>query len=358
MSIADYMNLPYDLSGSLSKNRFRNELLWGLKRIFEIYKSGKDFTAVFDYKCDVELHIEDNQFEFYQLKTQNDNGTYTVNNLIKANKSGDSVLGKLYLLKYGKTGTENDDVLVALVSNAPFNDNAKVHTDIEKLDFLSIDNLAFTKIKDTVTQELKKANTINLKNTFFIRTSMDLINPEKTLIGELSIFFEEIFNSEAKKINSLYRLLYSEISTRASYELRIIDYDELLKRKGISRSELTQLLRKYIDHTDTAISKAKEFISLNYSDNFKMKVDLNSALNQILILLPESKVMQRIEKSIVDFINQNIEHFPNNEREIVDLISANIEDEIPIEMKSSEVKMLIIVTLKKFEEGMYEKPNY
>lgn len=33
-----YMNLPFDLSGSRSKNRFRNEILWGLKKILELYK--------------------------------------------------------------------------------------------------------------------------------------------------------------------------------------------------------------------------------------------------------------------------------------------------------------------------------
>lgn len=41
-----YMNLPYDLSGSMSKNRFRNELLWGLKKMYELYKTNEDFVVV------------------------------------------------------------------------------------------------------------------------------------------------------------------------------------------------------------------------------------------------------------------------------------------------------------------------
>lgn len=122
--IESYMNSPYDLSGSMSKNRFRNEILWGLKRILELYKLDKKFTVVFDYKCDVEVHLEDG-FEFYQLKTQNDNGSYTVRKLIGKNKNGDSVLGKLYILKFNEKGEEQDEIKVAVVSNAPLSAGKK-----------------------------------------------------------------------------------------------------------------------------------------------------------------------------------------------------------------------------------------
>ncbi|WP_051424732.1 dsDNA nuclease domain-containing protein [Paenibacillus graminis] len=356
MSLANYMNLPYELSGSMSKNRFRNEMLWGLKKVFEVYKTDNDFTIVFDYKCDVEFHMANGKFEFYQLKTQKDNGAYKINKLIKPNKSGDSVLGKLYLLKYGVDEQEQDDVIIALVSNAPFSDGEKVHTDTESLDFLSISNKACTEIKKAITNELARSETINLKNSYFIRTSMDLINPERTLIGELSLFFEEVFYSEAKKINSLYRLLYAEISSKASYELRIDDYKELLKRKGISKDELTLLFRKYYDNTDTAISKAKDYISNKFTDNFKMRVEMNKSLNQVLIQLPGNKIMQKFEQEIVQFIHGNLQNLPNDDFEIVEFVSKSMNfDEVPIEMSLSDMKMLIVVVLKRYEEGMYEK---
>ena len=43
-----YLKLPYDLSGSMSKNRFRNEMLWGLEKMFELYKTNQDFFMGFD----------------------------------------------------------------------------------------------------------------------------------------------------------------------------------------------------------------------------------------------------------------------------------------------------------------------
>ncbi|NLI93102.1 MAG: DUF4297 domain-containing protein [Peptococcaceae bacterium] len=61
------MSLPYDLSGSRSKNRFRLELLWGISKMLDIYNYS-DFAMVFDYVCDIEVHSQTG-FEFYQIKT-------------------------------------------------------------------------------------------------------------------------------------------------------------------------------------------------------------------------------------------------------------------------------------------------
>ncbi|MDE6757762.1 MAG: DUF4297 domain-containing protein [Clostridia bacterium] len=81
ISIAtSYENLPIDLSGSRSKNRHKNEMLWGLTQIFDLYKSGKDFAIIFDNKCDIEI-VSDNLISFYQVKTGDKN--YTIDKLIK-----------------------------------------------------------------------------------------------------------------------------------------------------------------------------------------------------------------------------------------------------------------------------------
>lgn len=64
MDIAKYyVELPYDLSGSRTKNRFRIELLWGVSVMLDLIKEDKDFTVIFDYVCDVEIHLKDG-FEY------------------------------------------------------------------------------------------------------------------------------------------------------------------------------------------------------------------------------------------------------------------------------------------------------
>ena len=94
--VTSYENLPIDLSGSTSKNRHRNEMLWGLTQIFDLYKSGKDFAVIFDNKCDIEI-VSGNLISFYQVKTGDKN--YTIDKLVKVPpKKRNSILSTLYSL--------------------------------------------------------------------------------------------------------------------------------------------------------------------------------------------------------------------------------------------------------------------
>ena len=63
-----YTKIPYDLSGSISKNRFRQELCWGISKMFDLFDK-EDFCVVFDYKCDIEIHFNDS------IETSLDKGT-------------------------------------------------------------------------------------------------------------------------------------------------------------------------------------------------------------------------------------------------------------------------------------------
>ena len=46
MSITDeYTKIPYDLSGAISKNRFRLEMLWGASKMFDLFDKD-DFCIV------------------------------------------------------------------------------------------------------------------------------------------------------------------------------------------------------------------------------------------------------------------------------------------------------------------------
>ncbi len=354
MSLAEYyMNLPYDLSGSMAKNRFRNEILWGLKKIFDLYKDNVEFTVVFDYSCDIEVHKED-CFEFYQVKTQNNSGTYTVDKLTKKNKAGDSVLGKLYKLKYNPDGKECEETTISLVSNAPLNDGDTTHNNMEIVEFNKIDNTAVLLIKKRIKEELKLTEEITLKNSVFVKTGMDLINPEKTLIGETALFFEETFNCEPKKINSLYRLLSSEIFNKACFELKITTYEDLLRKKGISKSFLESVLNKYLENTDTAIEKVKTFINRHYESDFRTRLKLKKALSQVITGLNNNKQLKQIETDIISYITENLDNLPNSDVEIIEEISNLMYGKKTIEISNEEIQALVLLVFNRFEEGVYD----
>ena len=98
MKIKDmYENLPFDLSGARTKNRFDFEILYGIELLIDNYHILNDYTIVFDYVCDIELHCNDNDIlKFYQLKTNNTGKPNNINFLTKKEKDKDSIILQIY----------------------------------------------------------------------------------------------------------------------------------------------------------------------------------------------------------------------------------------------------------------------
>ncbi|WP_167544415.1 dsDNA nuclease domain-containing protein [Paenibacillus xylanexedens] len=357
MSVPDYMNLPYDLSGSMAKNRFRIEMLWGLKKVLELLKNNNEFIILFDYKCDIEIHLPNSNFEFYQLKTSN-TGNYTINKLLKKNDVGQSVLGKLYLLKYDRSGVEQDEIKLAIVSNVALKDTTKLHTNLESVLLKSIDGNDVTKIKNDVTKELSQQSEIKLENTFFIKTTIDLTNPNETLMGELASFFVSFYDCEVKRLRSLFSTLQTIITDKASYEFELLTYDDLIIKKGVTKKDFEKIFQSHMDNSDTALEKSSAYIESEYKAFFGMRVKLSKALKQVFFSLKISKPLQLIENKIAKFILENIHYLNGTDKEIIGFISERFMNEKPLEVENQEFEMLILLILKKFEEGLYEQLNH
>ena len=202
-----YQSLPVDLSGSRSKNRFRLELLWGLGKLIDLMDTADDFTVVFDYVCDIEVHLP-NGFEFYQLKTHSSSMTsYTISQLTTKEKqsSEGSILGKLFLLK---SKDKSISTRIAVVSNIPISIGKKK---CEALEVALTDLPADIqkKIIDALHDEIQLSQS-DLVDVLFIRSHMNFAEPQNELAGKLSFSFERIKGYEPHKPNSLNRL-YAEV---------------------------------------------------------------------------------------------------------------------------------------------------
>ena len=65
--------------------------------MLDLMEEPGDFTMVFDYVCDIEVHRE-NGFDFFQIKSKGNSSSFTSNNLTSKSKGKGSILGKLYTL--------------------------------------------------------------------------------------------------------------------------------------------------------------------------------------------------------------------------------------------------------------------
>lgn len=349
--IYSYTDLPYDLSGSLAKNRFSFELFWGLDKIINLHKEDKNYTIVFDYVCDIEIHLECNNFEFYQLKTQNTGEAYSYTTLYSLQGKKTSTINKLYSLRFDKTKTLYPKTKVFLVSNVPFKDKRKTYSNIEILELTSIDIDSQNLICSKLSNELNGL-TIDLSNVYFQKTNISLIAPQDTLLGKLSKFYETYFGTEANGINALFRTLVNLINEKANYEYDLgNNYDEILKYKSISKNEFERILQmsKKIE-ANNHIETAKKYIE-TISGSILEKTKLKRSLTSAMTLLKKLKEYTNLEKEIHDFLNNNLDSLPNSETELFNFLFEQFKQRKTIETDDKEFLCLIILIFCNYEEG-------
>lgn len=364
-----YETLPYDLSGSRSKNRFRNELLWGLEKLYEVYKTEENFCIIFDYACDIEIHF-DNRFEFYQIKTSNKGEAYTIGKISNPDGQGNSILGKVYILKkHIDDSTEELKTKIAIVVNVPLKTlDETIHSSERELNLSEIRDKkeakrkcdrydgdvkkqSINKIIENLKSELKSDN-IDLSSAYYINSSLDLISPENTLLGVTLKFIVDITGKESIKTRGLYRILVDIINEKACYELECKKYDEVIKYKGITREEFEEILNRYINVAEDYIKEGKDLIKCNYA--YADGIRLGRAFAAVVIELKTNSILNNLKEKIIKFIDENLDKFNECLVDNVTWLLSEFNEEFPIEYSEHEKMALIIFVLAKYKEDSYE----
>lgn len=353
MEIAEaYRAIPYDLSGSMSKNRFRQEILWGISRMFDLLdEPNVDFCVVFDYKCDIEVHFSD-AIEFYQIKTHKVQSPYTFTQLSK--KDGqNSIIAKLFLLK--DVSCQQVRIKCALVSNTFLKVGKKTFSESERLSFTDLDEKSQSTIKKALCAELSRGE-VDLTDLHYIYTSMDLSSPENAIKGKITGSFEKIKGCEPVKPNALYRLIFDTVQEKACYEFAADDYNELVKQKGITKRQLDSMLVRYMEKTDNSVEQVQIHIEQS-EPSLRNRKKLKTSLVKIVEAECCSRTLQDKEKEIVAYILQqeDMDDFPSDINDLADNLLKCFGDQFPIEYSCTERFVFMLLIIKRWEDGKYEQ---
>lgn len=355
MSIAEiYKAIPYDLSGSMSKNRFRQEILWGISRMFDLLdEPDMDFCVIFDYKCDIEVHFS-NAIEFYQIKSHKVQSPYTFTQLSK--KDGqNSVIAKLFLLK--DISCEQTRIKCALVSNAFLKVGKNTFSESERLSFADLDEKSQLIIKKALCTELSR-DKVDLNDLHYIYTSMDLSSPEDSIKGKITGSFEKIKGCEPVKPNALYRLILDTVQEKACYEFVADDYNELIKHKGLTKQQLDLMLVQYMEKTDNSVEQVQKHIEQTEL-SLRSRKNLKTALIKVVEAECSSRLLQSKEKEIAAYIShlETMDEFPTNINNLADNLLQIFENQFPIEYSSDEKFVFMLLIIKRWEDGKYEQTH-
>lgn len=338
-----YFSLPHDISGSRSKNRFRAELLWGVSKMLDLMETDREFTMVFDYACDIEIHYQDS-LEFYQIKTRKNCKPYTTK-LLKEIKGEGSILGKIYVLC---NKSNADEVRVAIVSNAPYN---AFSTDHLMTCFTDLPEKDKREITESLKAELGVPN-VDFSKIFYIQSNMDLEHPDDAVRGKLTLAFERIKKCEPTNPNALYRLIVDTVSEKACYEYTAKDYEEITRLKGLSRRQFDDLLSLHDERSKTGIKAANEYI--DRIPNLNVRKMYKCALPNAFKLLATSHHIKKLESDVSIFLEENN---VGDTDQAIELLTNTFDDYFPIEVSRIEKRIMYIVFINRYVDGVYEYEN-
>ena len=237
-----YMSTPPEMSGSLAKNRFRVELLWGLEKLLACLDDGvDDFAVVFDYRCDIELHLEEG-YEFYQVKTSKASD-FSVSKVCRKPSKGAPIIARLYEL-HDAGGDGN--VRMAIVSNRPFAyDNGKLSSPGEVL-VSSLSDKDKKSIEKAIGEACSESG-IEYENISYIMVALDLDRPDDAIRGHLISTFKKVRGCEPRKPGALYESLSTLAAAKACEESAQPTYQDVIDRKAITSSEVSELFSIHED---------------------------------------------------------------------------------------------------------------
>ena len=344
--LVDYMEFEADYAGSRSKNRFKFEVYWGLSKFLEIIKHNKNFTMIFDYVCDIEIHHKD-CYEFYQVKTTNAT-FYNPKNLTKMGTKKNSVIGTLYKIRSKEVSAGKDLSKIAIVSNVSLKDPT-IKTIIDEIAIKDIGKTNKADIISTLNKEFDQED-INIDNIFFIKTDLSLDSYKETMIGRINTFYHEIHGNDAFQPAVLLNVLSEEIQLKADYEKNLDNYEEILEKKGLSTARFEVIIDKYSERMFSITQKCKD--EINHSiKNFKKKLDY---LKELPILVSDVR-SSTFTKGLLEVVKKDIlvrmDEFEDGELiEIaIDYIKMSTLD-FPIEFTISIKELLALIALIELEE--------
>lgn len=233
---------PRENSGSVSSNRFDFQKNWAICKLLELTQAKSDFILAFEFHEDIlvfDSSNEPSQVEFYQIKSKNTRGKFTLTQLLARTGEKNSILGKLLQNKFNFF---NETKSLNLVTNCEYGFNNSQNSVFCCADLAPGDLL---KLQKTLESELN-INDLKeyLDSLFFERTDLTIEHHSEITKDKLERTLEKKFTSDLRYNPLLaYRTIYDEVRRKNNIERQINSFDEIIKYKSISKSDFEEMLK-------------------------------------------------------------------------------------------------------------------
>jgi hypothetical protein len=227
-------------SGADTASRYRFQALCGLILVLERHKLDDDYALIFEYHDDIALldsSIDPSRVAFYQVKSKK-TGHWTQAALTKQKKSTKkdsddflpSYLGKMYqnVIAFG------DDV-----DSATFLSNAPTNFSPGQNDFCldECDQGDLEKIVSKLETEFPSETTIRTEILRIGRSDLSLDDADNHARGKFDSFVVEHLGEVEFSTAALFKAVSEECSRKARAKTNPTQFEDVLKDRGITRSD-------------------------------------------------------------------------------------------------------------------------
>jgi hypothetical protein len=214
--------------------------------------------------------------------------------------------------------------------------------------FVDIDDEAKAAITEALEKEIP-GESIDLSSIFYIRSYMDLANPEESVRGKIVKWFPSHKGCEVKYPDALYKSLSDLVRDKASFEWKSGSIAELEDRKGISKTKFGQIIELHTQKSADGVELSKKWISDNVIGFKECVVALGNLSSMLQFLVTDNRLppfvaaIEGLARSNETPANLNIE-------KLISYIQQKIQSNFPKDYTPDQLCMLILVTLKRLEE--------
>lgn len=348
---------PREESGSKTSRKYQFQKDQSLFMLIEEHENRDDYLFLFDFHEDLVIANSaksPNELEFYQIKSKDTQGNWTINKLTKAPQDKLSILGKLYLnrITFGESTTS-----LNFISNANFGFK-KLKNGYETVKMVLINagdmnNDDFKSCEESIKAEHKLTEKTEFERLMKFQVT-NLSNSESSThcIGALSRLINKINPSNSINPELAYNQVLNEITRKTNAVIGDKSFqtaDEIFELKGISKSQFLSFLDKAglyksVEDEWQEVKTSLETCGIDYIELLKFKSSWRE-MNGRIIKDSNSIPLRRLVNSIEDYYVNKVK-----ENELKGLNLLQIIDFIHNEIESNNfneylVKCLIIRTI-------------
>lgn len=219
---------------------------WALCHLLKLDLEQDDYLLLIEYIEDVavfDAECTPSSVDLIQLKKKDGTAKWTKANLCRRPKDGLSVLAKLF---ESQRIIPESNATVAFISNAPVSLPLKSKMDsVAQVEFIAteLDDSLKAELQGLIADELScQPADIRWDKIRFVQCHLALNDLEKHAQGHVVAYLAQKFPDHSARADVLCKALYAEIAVRATNTLDAASFDELRRMRGISKTQLDEML--------------------------------------------------------------------------------------------------------------------